>query len=125
MFAFLPLIGGLFGLKGRAAGIVGGLISLLVIVGILFGGWQLVKHNIIKKHDLEQEAQIAKQKGEADSTAGDERSTDVTRVRRETDELKETINAAKAEGRDPRAAYYACVQLQQSARAANKPVPAC
>jgi hypothetical protein len=125
MLAFLPLIGGLFGLKGRAAGIVGGLISLLVIVGILFGGWQLVKHNIIAKHDLEQEAQIAKQKGEADSTAGDERSTDVTRVRRETDELKETVNAAKSEGRDPRAAYYACVQLQQSARAANKPVPSC
>jgi hypothetical protein len=125
MFAFLPLIGGLFGLKGKAAGIVGGLISLLVIAGILFGGWSLIKHNIIEKHDLEQEAQIAKQKGEADSVAGDERSTDVTRVRRETDEIKEAVNDAKAEGRDPRAAYYDCVKLQQSARAANKPVPSC
>jgi hypothetical protein len=125
MLAFLPLIGGLFGLKGRAAGIVGGIVTLLGALLIVWGGWSLIKGRIIKTHDLEQELGIAKQKGEADSTAGDERSTDVTRVRRETDELKETVDEASSEGRDPRAAYYACVQLQQSARAANKPVPSC
>lgn len=123
--AFLGIIGGVFGLQGKAASIVGGVISLLLLAGVLFGGWSLIKHNIIEKHDLEQEAQIAKQKGEADSAAGDERSTDVTRVRQETDEIKEAVKDAKAEGRDPRIAYYDCVRLQQSARAANKPVPAC
>lgn len=125
MFGFLPVIGMFFGLKGKAAGIVGGIVTLIGALLIVWGGWSLIKGRIIKAHDLEQELGIAKKKGEADSTAGDERSTDVTRVRREADELKETVNAAKSEGRDPRAAYYACVQLQQSARAANKPVPAC
>lgn len=125
MFAFLPIIGGVFGLKGRAAGIVGGIITLIGVLLLLWGAWAVIKNNIVDEHDAKQEAEIAKQKGEADSTAGDERSTDVTRVREEADELKETVDEAKSEGRDPRAAYYECVQLQQSARAANKPVPAC
>lgn len=123
--SLLLMIGGLFGLKGKAASIVGGLLSLLVIAGVVLGGWHLVKKNIIEKHDLEQEAQVAKQKGAADSTAGDERAVDTIRVRQEAAAIKEAVKDAKAEGRDPRSAYYHCVELQQAARSANSPVPAC
>ena len=37
MFGFLPVIGAVFGLKGKAAGIVGGIVTLIGILLLVWG----------------------------------------------------------------------------------------
>ena len=64
-------------------------------------------------------------KGKADTKAGETRTTDAVRAQVERQELEETVNEARSEGRDPRAAYYECVRLQQQARAGRRPAPTC
>lgn len=100
----------------------------LIIVAVLALSaltWRCVKSDIIEKHDAEQDAEVIVLTQEATSNAVEERGTDVARSAQERSEIKETINEAKAEGRDPRAAYYRCVGLQQQARKAGRPAPAC
>ena len=64
-------------------------------------------------------------KGKADTKAGETRTTDAVRAQVERQEREETVNEARSEGRDPRAAYYECVRLQQQARAGRRPAPTC
>ena len=64
-------------------------------------------------------------KGKADTKAGETRTTDAVRAQVERQELEETVDEARSEGRDPRAAYYECVRLQQQARAGRRPAPTC
>ena len=64
-------------------------------------------------------------KGKADTKAGETRTTDAVRAQVERQDLEETVNEARSEGRDPRAAYYECVRLQQQARAGRRPAPTC
>lgn len=64
-------------------------------------------------------------KGKADANASAARTDSAVRAQAERRELEETIDEARSQGRDPRAAYYECVRLQQQARAAGRPAPAC
>lgn len=51
MFAFLPLIGGLLGLKGRAAGIVGGIACAIALIGLLWGAKALYDRSVVSHHE--------------------------------------------------------------------------
>lgn len=124
------MIGWLTGLLAPKFGeIVGkriavGLVVLLgVVAAILI--WKAFIGGIIKRHDLEQDAEVVQNDAKADSATADERAVDQTRISQEASELKETVDEAKANGSDPRAAYYACVKQLQSARASGRPTPAC
>lgn len=105
----------------RAA--IGALIIVVIVAAILL--WQCVKASIIETHDLKQNEKVITNTAAANSNAANERAVDKTRVAAEKRETQEAIDHAKANGRDPRAAYYACVQLQQRARQAGGPTPDC
>lgn len=81
--------------------------------------------NLIEKHDAERRADTAEADRAADNNAADQRRTDDRRVIQEKEEIDDAIETARREGRDPRAAYYACIELQQSARARGEPSPGC
>ena len=70
-------------------------------------------------------AEAIELKAKADEHAAEARGHDQQRAATEAEQLKETVDEAVEQGADPRAAYYACLRLQQSARAANRPAPAC
>lgn len=100
-----------------------------VLVVLLIVGLGVAKcaydRSIIKAHDAERDAAIAKADRRADAKSAEERRADDARSAAESQEIKEAINEARSEGRDARAAYYECVKLQQSARASGKPPPDC
>ena len=103
--------------------VIGSLIVLLVVgLGVAKCAYD---RSIIKAHDAERDAATAKADRKADAQSAEERRADDTRLAHETNEVKEAVNEARVEGRDPRAAYYECVKLQQSARALGKPPPDC
>lgn len=51
MFGFLTLIGGLLGLKGRAAGIGGGIACAIAAFGLLWGAKALYDRSVVQHHD--------------------------------------------------------------------------
>ena len=99
------------------------------IVVLLLGALGTAKcaydRSIIKAHDAERDAATAKADRAADAKSAEERRADDSRLAQETQEVKEAVDEARSEGRDPRAAYYACVKLQQSARARGEPPADC
>jgi hypothetical protein len=99
--------------------------ALLFAVGGFFGLKALYDHSVIKSHDAKQDAANSKADRKADTKAADQRRVDDARVTTETQEVNNAISQAKRSGADPRAAYYECVRLQQSARAAKRVVPTC
>ncbi|MFL6864101.1 MAG: hypothetical protein ACJ8DZ_13990 [Allosphingosinicella sp.] len=126
MLAFLPLIGGVFGLKGKAAGIVGGIVAFMLLLGVFAGGWALIKHNIIATHDAKQDAANAKADRKADQKAAETRRVDDRRLTTEETQLEEVRENAKGlSAADRRRARYECIRLQQSARAEHRQPPAC
>lgn len=113
------------GLSPKVARIVaiGGLVVLLLVA--MAGAKCAYDRSVIKAHDAKREAAVAKADRKADAKAAEQRRVDDARTTTESQEIKETINEARSEGRDPRAAYYACVRLQQAARREHKPPPEC
>jgi hypothetical protein len=97
----------------------------LLVLAILGAAKCAYDRSIIKAHDAQREAAIAKADRKADARAAEQRRTDDARISTESQEIKEAINEARAEGRDPRAAYYECIGLQQAARRERKPPPQC
>jgi uncharacterized protein YqfA (UPF0365 family) len=97
-------------------------VGVIALLGI---GKCTYDRSIVKQHDAKVEAQIAKADRKADAKAAEERRADDARAVTESQEIKEAINEARQTGTDPRAAYYACVRLQQAARRANKPPADC
>jgi uncharacterized protein YqfA (UPF0365 family) len=97
----------------------------LLVVALLFGAKCAYDKSVIEQHEARQEAATAKADRKADQKAADQRRVDDARAVSEAQEIKEAINEARNEGRDPRAAYYECVRLQQSARRERKPPPEC
>jgi hypothetical protein len=95
------------------------------LLGLLWGAKCAYDRSIIKTHDAQREAQIAKVDRKADAKSAVERRADDARLTTETQEVKEAVNEARASGADPRAAYYKCIQLQQAARRSNQPPPDC
>jgi hypothetical protein len=106
--------------KPAAFGLLG-----LVLLLAMWGGTCAYNHHVIAQHEAKVEAKTAKADRKADNNAADQRRTDDARSTTEATEIKEAVNEA---GNDPaarRAAYYRCVQLQQSARSNRKPSPDC
>ncbi len=124
---------------------MGSLIGWLVLKGIppksarlfAFAGLALVllaamgtmvcayNEHIIGNHDAKREATIAKDDRKADTKAAEQRRVDDERAVTEHQEIKEAVNDAVSEGRDPRAEYYRCLGLQQAARRSNLPPASC
>jgi mannitol-specific phosphotransferase system IIBC component len=102
-------------------------IAAIVLAGLaaFFLAKHLYDRSVIKAHDNEQAARVAKADKKADNKAADERRVDDARVADEKQEIKDAIEGAKATGGDGRAAYYHCVELQQRARRERKPSPDC
>jgi hypothetical protein len=97
----------------------------MLAVGAFFGAKAIYDRNIIRNHDLKQEAATAKADRKADTKAAEQRRADDARLTTETTEIKEAVNEARQTGADPRAAYYRCVSAQQSARRERKPPASC
>jgi hypothetical protein len=97
----------------------------LLILAALGGVKCAYDRNIIRNHDLKQEAATAKADRKADTKAAEQRRVDDARLTAETTEIKEAVNEARQIGADPRAAYYRCVSAQQSARRERKPPADC
>lgn len=106
--------------KAFGAGVI-----LLGLVALIVIGVKIHDHRVVKNYTNAQEAKTAKADRKADNTAAVQRRVDDARSRDEAQEVKEAISEAQSQGRDPRAAYYACVKLQQSARREHKPSPNC
>lgn len=106
----------------KAFGVAVILVGIVVLISV---GVMLHDRRVIKNYTNAQGAKTAKADRKADNTAAEQRRVDDKRSIDEAQEVKEAINEAKAEGRDPRAAYYECVRLQQSARREHKPSPNC
>lgn len=97
----------------------------IAVAALLAGAKCAYDRSIIKAHDAERDAATAKADRKADTKAAEERRSDDARLTTETQEIKDAVDEAKRTGADPRAAYYACVRLQQSARARGEPPPNC
>lgn len=100
-------------------------VGALLLLAVLWGAKCTYDKHLIANHDNAQAAVTATADKQADDNAANSRVTDVTREQNEATQTQEAINAAKRSGADPRAAYYRCVQLEQSARHAGKPSPVC
>jgi predicted lipid-binding transport protein (Tim44 family) len=107
-----------------AKGAVIAILIALLLAGLGIGKCAYDKR-VIANHEAKQEAATAKADRKADAKAAEQRRADDNRSTAEATEIKEAVNEA---GNDPaarRAAYYRCVQLQQSARKSGKPSPDC
>jgi hypothetical protein len=101
-------------------------IGIAIALGLAF--LALVKWhdaNVIDEYTAEQRAETAESDRKADATAAVERRADDARAATEAEEIKEAITDAGPDSSDRRAAYYACVKLQQAARRDNKPPADC
>ena len=98
------------------------ILALLLVLGV---GKCTYDRAVIAKHDAKQEAATAKADRKADATAAVKRRADDARQATVATEIKEAVSDAKANGLDPRAAYYHCVQLQQAARRGGQPPADC
>jgi uncharacterized membrane protein YccC len=107
----------------RKAAVIGAGAVLLVLA--IFAAVKIHDHGVIATHEAKQDAANAKADRQADAKAAEQRRTDDARTTEESQQVKEAVNDARSQGRDPRAAYYKCVELQQRARAAKLVVPAC
>ena len=122
-----PLIGLALkvGIPARFAkiAVIASLVVLLVVgLGVAKCAYD---RSVIKAHEAERDAATAKADRKADTKAAEERRSDDARLTTETQEIKDAVEEAKRTGADPRAAYYACVRLQQSARARGESSPDC
>jgi len=114
-----PLVGEKW---AKPVAIAAGVVLLLLAI---FAAVKIHDHRVIKQHQAAQDAANAKADRAADQKSAVQRHADDNRVTAENQQIKEAINEARSEGRDPRAAYYDCVRLQQRARAAKLVVPTC
>lgn len=100
-------------------------IGLIMAAGLLFGLKSCYDNSVVEKARVEGNAKVQTNTNAANEKSSDQRATDTARQQIEQQEVKEAIEDAKANGRDPRAAYYECIRLQQQARKAGRPAPAC
>ena len=104
-------------------------IALVVLALVVLGIGGCVAKNaydesVVEDARLEGNNQALADAAEADATAAAGRVSDAVRAAEEVEQLQEAIEDAP----DPVAArreFYRCVRLQQAARAAGQPAPAC
>ncbi len=97
----------------------------LTLLAVMLGMKMAYDRNLIRTHDSKREATIAKADRKADATAAEQRRVDDERANTENQEIKEAVNEAVSEGRDGRAAYYACIERLQAARRGHLAPPDC
>lgn len=100
-------------------------VAFLAVLAILGTAKCAYDRSVIEQHQAKQDAANAKADRKADAKAADQRRADDSRATTEAEEIKEAVNEARQTGADPRAAYYACVRLQQAARREHKPPASC
>lgn len=123
MTFLIGLAANLVGARFAKAFTYGALILLAVIA--LFTLKACYDASVVEEARRRGNAEAIELKARADEHAAEARGRDQGRAATEAEQLKETVDEAVEQGRDPRAAYYECVRLQQSARAAGRPAPAC
>ncbi len=125
MFSFLIPFALKLGIPQRfvKAAIIGAGIILLGLA--ILAAVKIHDHRVIAAHEAKQEAATAKADRKADSHAAEQRRADDARSTQETQQIKEAVNEAGSDPAARRAAYYRCVQLQQSARKSGKRAASC
>lgn len=120
MFAFLIPFALKLGVPARfaKAAIIGTAVILLGLA--ILAAVKIHDHRVIATHEAKQEAATAKADRKADAHAAEQRRVDDARSTQETQQIKEAVNEAGSDPAARRAAYYRCVQLQQSARKSGK-----
>lgn len=118
------------GIFGEKFAKVGAWAMVLVVAGLLIfvvipAAWDAFKGGIVEDARTEENAKAVEDKAAADTNAAAARAEQTVRAAQEQGEIEEAIDEARSEGRDARAAYYECVKLLQSARAAGRPTPSC
>lgn len=106
----------------RSIAHVGLFLLILAVLGIVVA---CIRRDAVSDYSGKQQAQIQKANRKADDKAANERKADDDRLDQETSEAKEAVNEARRERRDPRAAYYECIRVQQAARRERKQPPEC
>lgn len=105
---------------------IGGLIAV-AIVGLGIGGcWAKRTYDagVVERARTDGNRKVGEATTAANSAAADARVEGARRAQAEHDELKGSIDAAKDPGA-ARRSFRECVRLQQRARAAGHPAPAC
>ena len=80
---------------------------------------------LLARHDAARDVALSEGARAADARAASARRVDDARVAAEASSLNEVIAHDAAAPSASRLAYYACVRMQQAARAAGHPAPAC
>lgn len=99
-----------------------GCIILLIVVYRAGGSAEEAEN---ERDQAKASVEALEQKGAADTNAAAARTQSAVRLETERAELQEAVTDAQVQGRDPRAAFYECVRLQQAARKAGRPAPPC
>ncbi len=101
----------------------------LVVIGVLVAGIggcvakRAYDRSVVEDARQTDNAEAAAGAAKADANAADRRLDDAVRSEVERRELEEVTNVPNVN--DARRAYYRCVRLQQQAREAGRPAPAC
>ena len=118
-------IGGLLGLMGRLASIVGIVLAAVALIGLLAGLKACYDSSVIETHQAGQDAANAKADLKANENSSTQRAEDTSRLGNEAAELERVNNANPDDARARRIARQRCLRLQQDARAAGREPPTC
>ncbi len=126
MIAALVAFAVRLGVPGRFAGAVVWFAIFVALVAGLATLKTIYARQLIAGHDASVSATVAPKVRAADGVAADTRRTDDARTAAETQTLEKVIyHAPSAPISDARRSYYDCLRVQQNARAARNPAPAC
>lgn len=106
-------------------------IIALVVVGLVVLGIAgcvakgRYDRGVVDRARLEGNNAALEDAAEADAGAASGRVSDAVRAAAEIDQLEESLKDAPSDPVAARREFYRCVRLQQQARAAGQPAPAC
>ena len=107
----------------RAAVVAIGVVLLILAAGIAKCCYD---RTLIASHDAARDLELSEGARAADANAAETRRADDARLSAETYQLNEVVTHAEpAPLSDARRNYYSCLRVQQAARAAGRPAPAC
>ena len=107
----------------RATVIALGVILLVLALGIAKCRYDSA---LIADHDAARDLSLSEGARAADANAAETRRADDARLSAESFQLNEVVTHAEpAPLSDARRNYYSCLRVQQAARAAGRPAPAC
>ena len=106
------------------------LIGAAILIALMLLAWlALAAHDrrVIAAHDAARDLTLSESARAADASAAARRRDDDRRIAAEAAQLEKGIADAPTEAAPDaaRRAYYRCVGLQQAARVAGDPAPAC